>query len=193
MTCISSVLNPDYLIQPTPLGRLHHNGPLRFCYQLEEEDPLTKNKLINIITTQQHKITLFKSDYKNHRQQQQNPLYIFNNAVRGLTKIPDYILFYELANTIFAIVIELKSHHFSGVQDKFKNGAKVAEFINNIYGQNKQLRIVNLLFRLPERAIKTPVYLKNDHSLAKHHFGYACTVDTIHFNHLISTLGLNNK
>lgn len=190
MTIISSILNHDYLITATPLGKLHHNGPIRFCYELHEGDPLTKNKQVNIITTQYNRITLFQSDYKNSKQQQINPLYIFNNAVRGLTKIPDYILFYETANVIFAIIIELKSHHFSGLQAKFNNGARIAQFINSIYNQNKRLKIVNLLFRLPERTIKKTVHLKNDKSITKHHFGYACTLDTVHFNHLINTMNL---
>lgn len=190
MTTINSVLNSDYIVQASSLGRLHHNGPLRFCFQLQEEDPLTKNKQINIITTQQHKITVFKSDYKNSRQKQMNPLHIFNNKIRGLTKIPDYIMFYELPKTIFAIVIELKSHHFSGVQDKFKNGGKVAQFINSVYNQNKDLKIVHLLFRLPERTIKKPVHLRNDKSIIKQSYGYSCTLDTIHFNHLVNILNL---
>ncbi|MCE2706275.1 MAG: hypothetical protein LW807_04290 [Proteobacteria bacterium] len=190
MTTISSILNPDYLVEATQFGRLHHNGPLRYCFQLQEDDPLTKNKQINIITTQQHKVTVFKSDYRNHTHRQINPLHIFNNSVRGLTKIPDYILFYELPNIIYAIVIELKSHHFSGVQDKFKNGDRVAQFINNVYNQGKELRILHLLFRLPERTIKKPVYLRNDRSITKQSFGYACTLDTIHFNHLINIMEL---
>lgn len=190
MTVISSILNPEYLVNATSLGKLHSNGPTRYCYQLQEEDPLTKNKQINIITTQHHRITLFKSDYKNSRQQQLNPLQIFNNSIKGLTKIPDFILFYEVANVIFAIIIELKSHHFSGVKDKFNNGAKIAQFINSIYNQNKRLEIVNLLFRLPERPIKKPVYLKNDKSITKHSYGYACTLDTLHFNHLINAMDL---
>lgn len=190
MTTISSILNPDYLVEATHFGRLHHNGPLRYCFQLQEEDPLTKNKQINIITTQQHKVTVFKSDYRNGTHRQINPLHIFNNSVRGLTKIPDYILFYELPNIIYAVIIELKSHHFSGVQDKFKNGDRVAQFINTVYNQGKELRITHLLFRLPERTIKKPVYLRNDKSLTKHSFGYACTLDTIHFNHLINLMEL---
>jgi hypothetical protein len=190
MAIISSILNPDYLVQGLSLGRLHHNAPFRYCFTLNEEDPLTKNKQVNIISTQQHKITVFKSDYKNPKQKQINPLHIFNNGVRGLTKIPDYILFYELPQKIYAIIIELKSHHFSGLQDKFKNGDLVANFINSIYNQNKELETVHLLFRLPERTIKKPVHLRNDKSITKHSFGYACTLDTIHFNHLVNILGL---
>ena len=190
MTTISSILNPEYLVDATSLGRLHNNAPIRYCFQLHEEDPLTKNKQINIISTQQHKITIFKSDYKNPKQRQMNPLHIFNNAVRGLTKIPDYILFYELPQVIYAIIIELKSHHFSGVQDKFKNGDRVAEFINSVYNQNKELRVVHLLFRLPERTVKKPVYLRNDKSITKQSFGYSCTLYTIHFNHLVNVMEL---
>lgn len=190
MTTISSILNSDYLVYGTPLGRLHNNAPQRYCFELHEEDPLTKNKQVNIISTQQHKITVFKSDFKNSDHKQINPLHIFNNGVRGLTKIPDYILFYELPRTIFAIIIELKSHHFSGIQDKFKNGDLVAKFINNAYNQNKELKIMHLLFRLPERTIKKPVYLRNDKSFIQHSYGYSCTLDTIHFNHLINVLGL---
>ncbi|MFN8769486.1 MAG: hypothetical protein ACK5Z5_07965 [Neisseriaceae bacterium] len=190
MTIISSILNPDYLVQATPFGRLHHEAPLRYCFELHEEDPLTKNKQVNIISTQQHKITLFKSDYKNSQSKQINPLYIFNNGIRGLTKIPDYILFYELPQTIFAIIIELKSHHFSGLQEKFKNGDRIAEFINSVYNQNKQLKIVHLLFRLPEHTIKKPVHLRNDKSFTKHSYGFSCTLDTIHFNYLVNVLEL---
>ena len=190
MTNISSILNPDYLVAAISLGKLHLNAPIRYCFQLHEEDPLTKNKQINIISTGQHKLTIFKSDYKNPKHRQMNPLHIFNNAVRGLTKIPDYILFYELPNKIYAIILELKSHHFSGVQDKFKNGDHVATFINSVYNQNKELHTVHLLFRLPERTIKKPVYLRNDKSITKQSFGYACTLDTIHFNHLINTMEL---
>jgi len=190
MAIISSILNPDYLIQGISLGKLHHNAPLRYCFQLNEEDPLTKNKQVNIISTQQHKITVFKSDYKNPRQKQINPLHVFNNGVRGLTKIPDYILFYELPQKIYAIIIELKSHHFSGLQDKFRNGELVASFIKSMYDEKKELKTVNLLFRLPERTVKKPVHLRNDRSITKHSFGYACTLDTIHFNHLVNILEL---
>jgi hypothetical protein len=190
MASIGSILNPDYLVEPILLGRLHHNAPLRYCFRLYEEDPLTKNKQVNIITNQSHKLTIFKSDYKSATNRQINPLHIFNNAMKGLTKIPDYILFYELNNIIYAIIIELKSHHFTGVTDKFINGDNISKFIFNMYNCKKDLKVSHLLFRLPERSIKKPVYLKNDRSIIKQSFGFACTLDTVHFNQLINTLEL---
>lgn len=190
MANIGNILNPDYLVEPILLGRLHHNAPLRYCFQLYEEDPLTKNKQVNIITNQYHKLTVFKSDYKGINQRQINPLHIFNNAMKGLTKIPDYIVFYELAKTVYAIIIELKSHHFAGVSDKFTNGEHIAQFIFNMYDSKKELKFVHLLFRLPERSVKKPVYLRNDKSITKQNFGFACTLDTVHFNQLINILEL---
>ena len=173
----------------------HKDQQLHTCYRLRELDPNTKNKQINIMSNLERKITVFRSDFSNNQNRthnQINPLHILNHYRRGLTKIPDYILFYEAKSITYAIIIELKSHQFTGLTDKFSNGGKIARFIHSFYDDNRPLHLVNLLFRLPERALKKPVYYKNNNSITLHDFGYSCTQNLVYFDELIKAMRLQN-
>ena len=192
---IDSIINPDYLV--LPLSIAEHNHPsLLLCYRLQEDDPRTKNKQINILSSKEHKITVFKSDYSNSSyssNHQVSPLYILNHYQSGLTRVPDFILFYETQSIVYAIIIELKSHYVSKLQGKFNNGGRIARFIHSFYDTKLPLQIVNLLFHLPEQTTKKPVYYKNYTPIKSEDYGYACNQHQVYFDELIRGMHLRTE